>query len=182
MYQDQLEELSHTKYAMKIELGLKHIVAIKLYQDQLNELSHTKYAMKIELGLRHIVSITLYQHQLNELSHAKYAMKIEFTNSIKQYSESGPDRIVNGYIALWHHTLSRKYSHKVLHSNILIYIMHIDTENDSIMNIVIPVRKIRKSKSTQNETREDTMENMIHKLKTINTCKTQRMITYASSS
>ncbi len=44
----------------------------------------------------------IYQDQLDELSHAKYAIKIEFTNLIKQYSESGPDRIVNGHIALWH--------------------------------------------------------------------------------
>ncbi len=90
----------------------------------------------------------IYQDQLHELSHAKYSMKIEFTKFIKQYSESGPDRIVNGHIALCHQMLSREYSHKVLHSNILVYIMHIDTENDSIMNIVIPVRKIRKSKSS----------------------------------
>ncbi len=90
----------------------------------------------------------IYQDQLDELSHAKYTMKIVFTNFIKQYSQSGPDRIVNGYISMRHQTLSRKYSHKVLHCNILVYIMHIDTENDSIMNILIPVRKIRKSKST----------------------------------
>ncbi len=122
----------------------------------------------------------IYQDQLNELSHAKYTMKIEFTNFIKQYSESGLDRI--GHIALWHQTLSRKYSHKVLHSNILVYSMHIDTENDSIMNIVIPVRKIRKSKSTRHDAAEDSMQNMIQKLKTVITGKGQCMVTYASSS
>ncbi len=42
----------------------------------------------------------IYQDQLDELSHAKYAIKIEFTKFIKHYSESGPDRIVNGRIAL----------------------------------------------------------------------------------
>ncbi len=50
----------------------------------------------------------IYQDQLDELLHAKYAMKIEFTNFIKQYFESGPDRIVNGHIALGHQILSRK--------------------------------------------------------------------------
>ncbi len=81
---------------------------------------------------------------------------------------------------MMHQTLSRKYSHKVLHSNILVYIMHIDTENDSIMNIVIPVGKSRKSKSSQSETTEDKMQNMIHKLKTFITSKAQCMITYTS--
>ncbi len=60
--------------------------------------------------------------------------------------------------------------------------MHIDTENDSILNIVIPVRKIRKSKSTQHDTAEDSMQNIIQKLKTVITSKSQHMITYASSS
>ncbi len=60
--------------------------------------------------------------------------------------------------------------------------MDIDTEHDSIMNIVIPVRKIRKLKSTQNETTEDSMQNMIHKLKTFIASKTQCMISYTSSS
>ncbi len=50
--------------------------------------------------LPHYEVYRIYQDQLDELSHAKYAMKIEFTNFIKQYSECGTDRIVNGHFEL----------------------------------------------------------------------------------